>query len=50
MTTLRASFISFMLVNLTKGKILHSISYCYTGLGGHCSTKDAIGSFFHRAL
>ena len=41
MKRLRASFFSLMIKNST-------FSYCCTGLGAGCSTKEAIDSFFRN--
>ena len=49
MEILQASFYSLMLLNLIKIKY-STFSYCYTELGAGCSTKEATGSFFRRAL
>ena len=49
METLRALFFSLMLVNLIKRNILHFFN-CYIGLGVGRSMKEAIDSFFRRAL
>ena len=46
---MKTSFFSLMLVNLIKIKY-SALSYCYTDLGASCSTKEATGSFFRRAL
>ena len=47
MATLTASFFSLMLVNLTK-EYNSIFSYCYTGLGGGCSTRGPNDNFFRR--
>ena len=41
MKTLTASFFSLMIKNFT-------FSYCCTGLGAGCSTKEAIDNFFRN--
>ena len=37
-------------VNLDQKKKNSKFSYCYTSLGAGCSTKEAIGNLFRRAL
>ena len=48
MKTLRGSFSSHMLVNITKKKIQNFLTA--TGLFAECFTKEAIDSFFRRAF